>query len=50
MGVGGGNFDANPFCGITTAAEVGGNDGRGDIRDVESFEGDTVSDGGPLIV
>lgn len=45
-----GNFDADPFCGITMPAEAGGNDGRGDIRDIESFEGDTLSDDGPPIV
>jgi len=39
------NFDAEPFC-IDDIAEAGGNDGRGDIRDTGSLEGDTLRDEG----
>jgi len=41
-----GIFEAKPFCGIAKL-EVGGNDGRGDIRDVGSFDGETLRDDGP---
>jgi hypothetical protein len=48
--VDGGNFDPSSFCDTTAPAEAGGSDGRGDIRDVESFEGDTARDDGPLML
>jgi hypothetical protein len=45
------NFDADPFCDIATTVEgAGGNDGRGDIRGAESFEGDALSEDGPPIL
>ena len=50
MEVDGGNFDAKPFCDIDTPAGAGGNDGRGDILDNESFEGETLRDDGPLML
>lgn len=50
IGVDGENFDASPFCGIAMAVEVESNEGRGDIPEVESFEGDAVSDDGPPVL
>jgi len=50
MEVDGGIFDPTPFCDNVTPAKAGGNDGRGDIRDVGSFEGDILRDDGPLIL
>jgi hypothetical protein len=44
-----GSFGTNPFC-ITADTGAGGKDGRGDIRDDGSLEGDILSDEGPLIL
>jgi hypothetical protein len=49
MEVDGGNFDPTPFCDTVTPVDVG-NDGRGEMCDVGSFEGDTLKDDGPLIL
>jgi len=46
----GGSLKPDPCCDIATPVDTWGNDGRGDIRDVESFEGDTLRDDGPLIL
>jgi len=50
MEVDGGIFKADPFCNIATLAEIAGNDDRGDVCDIKSFEGDTLRDDGPLIM
>jgi hypothetical protein len=46
----GGNFDTKPFCDIDTPTGAGGNDGRGDILEDDSFEGETLRDDGPLML
>jgi hypothetical protein len=50
MEVDGGNFDPTPFCDTVTPVKAVGNDGRGEMCDVGSFEGDILKDDGPPIL